>query len=112
MSFKSDYLEGVTGLTQKMQAVFDAGDAWVVSNATAISTELKNQAAKGVSSFTLTLDVGFEPNNLKLKGMHMQTFFAGIQKAMADEEIYDYEVAPALNESDNTQLRIDLVFTL
>jgi hypothetical protein len=95
-----------------MQDVFDAGVAWVVSNATAISDELKIQAAKGVSSFTLTLDVAFEPTNLKIKGTHMNTFFAGIQKAMADEQMYSYDVTPVLNEGDTNQLKINLVFTL
>lgn len=95
-----------------MQDVFDAGVGYVVTNNAIISAELKDQAAKGVSDFTLTMDVSFEPENLRLKGTHMETFFDGMQQELASEQLYSYDVAMALNESDTVQLKIDLVFTL
>ena len=112
MSLKTDYLEGPDGFRQKMQDVFDAGVAFIVTNLSAFSDELKDQASDGVSSFTFTLPVTFEPEALRLKGTHMNTFFAGLHKGLADEEIYDYEVTIALNESDTNQLQIDFDFTL
>ena len=58
------------------------------------------------------LSASFEPNNLRLKGRHMDTYFAGIIKGFADEDVYSYEVTPVLNEADTVNLQIDLNFTL
>lgn len=112
MSLKTDFWDGATGLNEQMNDVFDEGVLFVSTNLAAISTELKVQAAKGVTDFTLTLSVSFEPNNLRLKGKHMDTYFAGIIKGFTDEDIYSYEVTPVLNEADTVNLRIDLNFTL
>ncbi len=112
MSLKTDFWDGATGLNEQMNDVFDAGVAYVVANSAAISAELITKASSGVRTFTLTLAVTFEPNNLRLKGTHRDTFFAGITKGFSDEDIYSYEVVPVLNESDTVNLQIDLNFTL
>ena len=112
MSLKTDFSEGPAGLRQKMQDVFDAGVAFIVANLALFSAELKDEAGMGVSTFTFTLETTFEPANLRLKGTHMETYFAGLKKGLADEEIYDYEVEVALNTSDTNQLQIDFNFTL
>ena len=111
MSLKTDYLEGPDGLTEQMNDVFVNGVSFVTSNLAAISTALKNSAATGKTEFTVTIAAGFEPENLRLKGRHAATYFAGIQKGLADEDIYDYECTPTLNEGDQTSLQVDLNFT-
>ena len=111
MSLKTDYLDGANGLTQKMAVVFAAGQQWVVDNRTAIQAELESSAAKGLSTFTVTSLTAFEPDYLRLEGTHMNTYFSGIEHGLLSEDIYNYEVAIALNTSDLINTSVDLNFT-
>lgn len=110
MSLKTDYLNGSDGFTQKMQDASQAGSDWVVTNRNDIVTELMSSAAKGLKEFTITLDVAYEPNNLRLQGLHWRSFQSGIISALIVEEIHAYEVNVKLNTSDNVVTKIDLVF--
>jgi len=111
MSLKTDYLDGANGFTQKMAAVFAAGEQWVVDNRAAIVSGLSTAASAGKKSFTITILTSFETVNLRLQGTHMSTYFDGIIRAMADEEIYSYEVTPSLDTSDITTTSVILSFT-
>lgn len=111
MSLKTDYLDGVNGFTQQMADVFAQGQAYVTTNLSALTTELQSNAAKGNKKFKVTLLSPFEPANLRLKGLHMQTYFAGIRAALMAEDIYDYEVVIELNTADTTDTKIDLTFS-
>lgn len=110
MSLKSDYIDGPTGFTQKMADVAAAGVQWVQDNRATISEKLEVNAARGLKKFTVTVLVSFEPNNLRLRGLHWETFRSGIMKEMLEESIYVYEVDPQLNTTDNAETKIDLVF--
>ena len=113
MTLKTDYLDGATGLTQKMQAVFDAGVLFVSTTFNAaISTALIAAAASGKSSFTSTHVTSFETANLRLNGTHRDTYFAGILKGFADEGIFEYEVPPSLDATDSSTTSVILTFTL
>lgn len=111
MSLKTDYLDGANGLTTKMATVFAAGEQWVVDNRVTIQSELEANAAKGLSTFTVTLLTAFEPDYLRLDGTHQATYFSGIRSGLLTEEIYEYEVAMALNTSDQVDTSVDLNFT-
>lgn len=110
MSLKTDYLNGADGFTQKMQDASQAGSDWVVTNRASIVTELMASAAKGLKKFTVTLDVVYESNNLRLEGLHWRSFQSGVISALIAEEIHAYEVEVKLNTSDNVVTKIDLVF--
>jgi len=113
MTLKTDYLDGATGLTEKMQAVFDAGVLFVsTDNIAAIKADLLVAASSGKSSFTSIHQTSFETVNLRLEGTHMDTYFAGIIKGFADEGIYSYEVSPSLDTSDTVDTFVILTFTL
>lgn len=112
MSLKTDFWDGLTGFNEQMNGVFDAGVSFVTTNLATISTAMTDNAASGVTSFTVTIAASFEPANLRLKGNHMNAYFAGIRSGLAAEDIYDYEVSVKLNESDTVNLKIDLNFTL
>jgi len=113
MTLKTDYLDGATGLTEKMQAVFDAGILFVsTTNNAAIQANLFAAASSGKSSFTSTHQTSFETVNLRLEGTHMNTYFAGIIKGFADEGIYSYEVSPSLDTTDTVDTFVILAFTL
>ena len=113
MTLKTDYLDGATGLTEKMVAVFNAGVLFVsTTNNAAIKADLLTAASSGKSSFTSTHQTSFETVNLRLEGTHMNTYFAGIIKGFADEGIYSYEVAPSLDSSDTSDTYVILTFNL
>jgi len=111
MSLKTDYLQGANGFTAQMADVFAQGQAYVIANLATLTTELQTNAAKGVKSFKVTLLSPFEPSNLRLKGLHMQTYFSGISAGLMAQEIYNYEVTIALNTSDNVDTKVDLNFS-
>ena len=110
MSLKTDYIDGATGFTQKMADAAAAGAQWVTDNSANITSKLQENAAKGLKKFTVTLVVTFEPNNLRLKGTHWESFRSGVLGALIAEDIYEYECNPVLNTSDNIETKIDLVF--
>lgn len=110
MSLKTDYLDGATGLTQVLATVAQAGRQWVIDNNANISQGLQDNAAKGGVKFTVNLPVTFEPGNLRLQGLHWQSFRAGVLEQLGSEDIYNYEVDPQLNTSDTVSTSIDLKF--
>lgn len=111
MSLKTDFLDNADGFTQKMAAVFAAGEQFVVDNLSALSSELQAAAAKGQKSFTVNVLTTFEPPNLRLEGTHLDTYLAGISAQLMSEQIYDYEVELSLNTSDQTDTSIDFKFS-
>ena len=111
MSLKTDYLDGANGFTEKMAAVFAAGQQFVVDNRAGIQAELESNAARGNKTFTVTLLTAFEPDYLRLTGNHMNTYFSGIRSGLLAEEIYVQEVTISLNTSDQVDTSINLVFT-
>ncbi len=111
MSLKTDYLtSSPSGFTTAMNTVFDEGVDWVTDNLSDISDELKENAAAGNREFTINVAVTFEVVNLRLEGIHMETFFAGIRSALAAQEIYSNEYTIELNTSVTTSTSIDLNF--
>lgn len=110
MSLKTDYLDGANGFTQKMKDTSDAGADWVVTNRSSIVSQLQDAAAKGLKKFTVTLAVTYEPNNLRLEGLHWKSFQSGVVSALMAEDIYSYEVDVDLNKSDTVVTKIDLNF--
>ena len=111
MSLKTDYLDGANGFTRQMADVFAQGEALVALNSVVLVAALQSAASKGQKKFTVTVETSFEPANLRLNGLHLQTYLAGIQAALASEEVYNYEVSLALNTSQQTSTSIDFNFS-
>jgi hypothetical protein len=114
MSLKTDYFDGATGLQSKCNDAFDAGVTFVATdNLAAISTALINAAANGTTKFTVTLATTYNPGILrgnKGNNLILKAYLAGIQKGLADQEVYNYECTPALNVADSVDTKIDLNF--
>lgn len=110
MSLRTDYLDGVDGISQKMQAVADAGLQFVVDSTATLSAALKAAATRGDDVFLVTIPVVFEPGNLRLKGKHLASFFAGVRAGLAAEDIFDYECDLSLNTDDQINTAIDFNF--
>jgi hypothetical protein len=111
MSLKTDYLDGANGFTTKMANVFIQGESLITTNLAVLTTQLRTFSAQGVKKFTVNLTGVFEPQNLRLKGVHMNTYFAGIKAGLMAQDIYDYEVTVALNTADTINTSVDLTFT-
>lgn len=111
MSLKTDYYDGANGFNTKMLDVFDAGVAFVTAQSAVLTAALQAAAAKGQKTFTVNILTTFEPANLRLNGIHQQTYFAGILNELGTQDIYNYEIALALNTSDATDTSVDFNFT-
>lgn len=111
MSLKTDFYDGATGFNQKMNDVFDAGVDLITTSMSAISIELKANAAKGNKSFTVQIPTTFETANLRLLGTHLDTYLAGIIYGLSSEDIYSYECTPAIDTTDNSNTFINLTFS-
>lgn len=114
MSLKTDFYNGATGLQEQCNNAFDAGVSFVtVTNLTAISNALISSAASGTTKFTVTLSTTYMPATLrgnKGNNLILKAYLSGIQKGLADQDIYEYECVPALNTVDNIDTKIDLNF--
>lgn len=76
----------------------------------ALSSGLIAAASAGNTTFTISVLTGFEPSNLRLKGVHMQTYFAGIIHELAEQGIFSLYVSLALNTSDTASTGVDFKF--
>lgn len=114
MSLKTDFFSGLTGLHAQCNAAFAAGVQFVtVTNLSAISNALISNAAAGNTKFTVSLPTTYMPATLrgnKGNNLILKSYLAGIQKGLADQEIYSYECTPTLNMSDTIDTKIDLNF--
>jgi hypothetical protein len=116
MSLKTDYFDGATGLQTKMSDAFDVGTAYVTTNLAALSTALVNNAAQGLTTFTVntagtsTLNAAYlranNGDNLLLKA-----FLAGIKNGLATQDIFEYECNPTLNVASATSTSVNFNFT-
>lgn len=115
MSLKLAYYDGMTGLLAQCDAAFAAGSTFITTtNLTELTSDLQAQAALGLTTFTLTYPTTYNPVALrgnKGNNLILKAYLAGIQDGLASQNIYDYEVSPALNISDTVTTSIDLNFT-
>lgn len=114
MSLKTDYFDGATGLNTKVNASFDLGVAWVVSNNTTISTNLKAQAALGMTDFSMSIATSDNLSNMMTNNCDNKIaygYLAGVSKGLADQDIYDFEVVPSLSGTTSSAY-VQLNFTL
>ena len=116
MSLKTDYYDGATGLNQQMDAAFAAGGTYVTANLTTLSNALKDNASKGLTSFTVNITGtgSLSAANLRANNgnnLLLKSFLAGITDGMAAQNIYSYECTPSLNVSDSINTSVDFKFT-
>ena len=110
MSLKQSFFDGLTGFNEQMASCFSAGSAFVSSNSTTLTTELKSAAAAGKKSFVITLVTADNPAYLRLNGLYANTYLSGITQALGQEDIYSYECIPYLNLADALTVKIDFNF--
>jgi hypothetical protein len=119
MSLKTDYSGVCTGgFDAEMLTVFEAGRDLVTTLAggagsanAQLSGALTAAASAGEKVFTETVLTTFEPNNLRLNGVHQQTYFAGIIHGLALEGIFSMYISLSLNTSDSSSTSVDFNFS-
>lgn len=114
MSLKTDYFDGATGLLTKIDDSFDLGVAWVVTNTSAISTSLKAFAAKGIKEFPVSIATTDNLTNMMYNSADndiARGYLAGVQKGLADQDLYYFNVVPSLT-GDTTTAYVQLNFTM
>lgn len=114
MSLKTDYYDGATGLQQKMNDAFDAGVQFVVDNTATLSALLIAQAAQGQTTFNTSITASLNGTWLRANnGANLLTkaYFAGIQKGLADSDIYSYECSITLDVTDSIVTKVKFNFT-
>lgn len=79
---------------------------------TTLKAELINAAAQGKAKFTASIETTYMPAVLRQNTLIQKAYFDGIMAAMADENLYSYEVKLTLNTSDTMVTKVDFVFTL
>lgn len=82
-------------------------------NYATIRQALLDNASQGATKFTVTVTASLNPTALRAnKGNNLllKAYLAGITKGLSDQQLYSYEVTPALNVSDTVATYIDLNF--
>jgi len=110
MTLKADFLDGLNGFTTQMANTYAAGKAWVATNSATISTDLKANAALGKTIFVLEYATTYNTVALRLKGTFLDTYFEGIQTALAEEGIYSYECSLELNDNEDNVTKVTMTF--
>lgn len=113
MSLKTDYFDGVTGLHEKMNDAFDAGVAFIVANTADLSNDLISAAEQGKTKFDVSYTTSFNVAWLRANNgdnLLKKAYFAGLQKGLADSQIYSYECSLALDVSDSTSTKVKFQF--
>ncbi len=114
MSLKTDFYDGATGITSKLQDSFDLGVAWLQTNLAAISALLIVQAAKGTKDFVLTVSTTDNLTNMMSNSgdnLIAKAYMAGIQYELANEGIFYFECSQSL-VGTVAQCAVHLTFTL
>jgi hypothetical protein len=119
MSLKDAYFDGLTGVLQKQKDAHDAGVALVGAGTgqgqyDAITAGLQANAALGLTTFTVTIPVTYNPAALrgnKGNNLILKAFLSGVSEALSVQLIYGFECVPALNTTDTVNTYIDLNFT-
>jgi hypothetical protein len=119
MSLKDSYFEGLTGILQKQKDAHDAGVTLVGAapgqgQFDAISAGLQANAALGLTKFTVTVPVTYNPAALrgnKGDNLILKAFLSGVTEALSVQLIYDFECTPTLNTADTVDTKLDLNFT-
>lgn len=118
MSLRDEFFEGSTGLHRKLKDAHDAGVALVGTQSgegqwDTIQAGLQANAALGMTIFTVTVPVTYNPAALrgnKGNNLILKAFVSGVSEALSAQLIYAFECAPTLNTSDTVDTKIDLNF--
>ena len=118
MSLRDVYYSGSTGLQQKEQDAFNAGEALIGTQSgegqyDTISSGLQNNAAMGLTKFTITVPVSFNPSALRSAGgnnLIWKSFVAGVMSGLASQSVFNFQCTATLNTTDTVNTSVDLNF--
>ena len=109
-TLRQDYFDSATGLNAQLVDAFTNGGLLITSNLLVISPALISAANQGSTTFKVTLVTTFKPSALRLKGLLLDSYLAGVTAALAVQNIFSFECVPTLNTSAVDSTSIDLNF--
>ena len=109
MSLRTDYTGAYD--TKLAEARAAGRDNVLVTNLAAITSAMATAATAGNSTFTVTVTVGYQPQDIRTAGNLWSAFKSGMEEALSSEDIMSNEVSVTLNTSDSIATQVDLNFT-
>lgn len=109
MSLRTAYTGALD--TKLAEARTSGRDFIIVTNLSAINTELTTNAGKGIKKFTYSITVSYQPSDLRLVGPLWEAFKTGVLEGLAQQDIMGNEVLVSLNATDSLTTKIDLKFS-
>ena len=109
MSLRTDY---TGGLDTKLSEARSAGRTSILTdNLATIQSEMATAATKGQKTFTITLSIGFQPQDIRTGGNLWYAYQSGAQEALYSEDLMNNDVTITLNTDDTVTTAMDLNFT-
>lgn len=109
MSLRTDYTGAYD--TKVAEARAAGRTSILTDNLASITTAMATAATAGQSTFTVTITVGYQPQDIRTAGNLWSAYKSGIEEALASEDVMSNEVEVELNTSDTVTTQIDLNFT-
>jgi len=111
MTLRTDFYDGSTGLQNQLIDAFTNGGTFVTTNLATLTQGLKDNAAMGKTTFTITIATSFKPSALRANGLLLNAYIDGIVDELLQQNIFSFECTPTLNTSDQLTTSIDFDFT-
>ncbi len=111
MSLRSTY---VSTLSSALIASRYAGVALITAQSVNIASALTANANKGLTSFTITYPVTFQPADVKFGGKLWFAYKSGMELKLMEVtngDLMDNEFTVQLNLSDQSTVQVDIVFS-
>lgn len=109
MSLRTDYTGNYDVKVAEARA---AGRTSILTdNLATITAAMATAATAGKSTFTVTITVGYQPQDIRTAGNLWYAYKSGIEEALSSEDIMSNEVTVSLNTSDQVTTQVDLDFT-
>ena len=109
MSLRTDYTGSLD--TKLAEARTTGRDSILITNLAFIQAEMAAASAKGLKQFTVTIDIGYQPQDIRTGGNLWSAYQSGIQEALHSEDLMNNDVVVELNTDDTVTTKADLVFT-
>ena len=109
MSLRTDYTGSLD--TKLAEARTTGRSSVLVDNLAYIQSEMAAASAKGLKKFTVTISIGYQPQDIRVGGNLWSAYQSGIQEALYSEDLMNNDVSIELNTTDTVETKADLVFT-
>ena len=110
-TLRQDYFDSSSGIQQTLANANTAGVTFITTNYSVLSSALQTNASQGNTVFTVNIATTYNPTALRLEGLLLEAYIAGLVQGLAAQNIYSFECTPILNTSDTSITSIDFNFS-